>query len=884
MRFTRTGLLRLVTPFFEKWGGIRAQHRASHALAKLKRLSETQTPKKGEKKMSESSMKAFSKTSAKSNLKILRWLLSTCLGTAAVCCVLYLLWFSRTAANARDFRINATNLTKVSLRSQLSAMPAKRTAVFQAFAQRPLSFERNVGQADSSIEFVSHGAGYSLALSSKEAVLSLSAGDKRKGLKEPHAPIVTTTALRMSLVGANENAAITGIDPLPYKVNYLIGNDPKRWKLHVPHYARVKYEGVYRGIDLVYYGNQRQLEYDFVVAPGADPGQIQLSFDGAKSLRVDPTTGDLVIRAASGAELRHQRPAIYQIAASEKTNIAGSYRILDQTHAAFTVASYDPRKPVVIDPTLDFTTNFGGSSFDTPAGIAVDNAGNAYVAGETLSTDFPEVGTQPGASGCTLTVHPLNAPLIRPRPRPNSVTPKATLSTGTCASPFVVKISPQGQILFSSYMGGDSSTSANGIAADSTGVFITGSTAATNFITNATYAFGGENAYVADLDPSGDSFHWVVGLGGGTANGGANVGVAITLDAQHAAYIAGYTTAVDFPTTEYFQGQHKSWQPVFGVTNCSASVRAIIGGLPCQNGFVAKVVQAAGKGTLDGGYSTYIGGSVFDSADSIAVDSTGHAYVTGVTFSFDFPALASNAGGPPQGDGVTAFVTKLLPDGSGAMYSNFLGGKEDATDGPPDDSGIGIAVDWLGQAYVTGATCSTNFPVTPGGYHQFTNCTTAATIFNDNGYAAVLSPLGQLMHSTYVSGPPPAGEQIVSTVGRSIAINSMGEIYVGGITSAVNILGTPNPYQSDAENTGFLMKFTPSLAPVFINFMGAEVHGVAVQPPGSGILGILESLLFSQVYATGAAPRPGTDVSNDDNFDVFVSKWTDSHVFTRVQL
>ena len=791
----------------------------------------------------------------------------------------------RTPASARDSRINATNLTaadltNVSLGPQPSATPANRTAVFQAFAQRPLSFERNVGQADPSIEFVSRGAGYSLALSGKEAVLSLFTGDKRKLLEERDAPIVTTTALRMSLVGANQNAAITGVDPLPDKVNYLIGNDPKRWKLHVPHYARVKYEGVYRGIDLVYYGNQRQLEYDFVVAPGADPNQIRLSFDGTKSLRLDPTTGDLVIATANNTEFRHRRPIVYQMADSTKMNIAGSYRILDRKNAAFTVAPYDRRKPLLIDPTLDFTTNFGGSSYDSPSGIAVDNAGNAYVTGETLSTDFPEVGTQPGPSGCTFTVHPLDAPLIRPRARPNRVRFDATVTSSTCASPFVAKISPTGQILFSSYMGGDSSTFASGIAADSTGVFITGSTAATDFITNAAYAFGADKAFVADLDPSGDSFHWVVGLGGGQ---GVNAGLAIALDAQHAAYIAGYTESVDFPTTEYFQGQHKSWQPVFGVTNCSASVRAIIDGLPCRNGFVAKVVQAAGQGTLDGGYSTYIGGSVFDSADGIAVDSTGHAYVTGLTFSFDFPAVASNAGGPPEGDGVTAFVTKLLPDGSSAMYSNFLGGKEDTTDGPPDDAGSGIAVDWLGQAYVTGSTCSTNFPTTPGGYGPFTNCTTLATSFNDNGFVTLLSPLGQLMYSTYVSGPPPAGEQIVSTVGTSIAINSIGEIYIGGITSAVNILGTPNPYQSGAENTGFVMKFSPTLRPMFINFIGAEVHGVAVQPPGPGILGIILSRFFSQVYAAGAAPRPGTDVSNDNNFDVFVSKWTDSHLVFAVR-
>ena len=839
-------------------------------------------------------------------MNISRWLLSTCLGTVAACCVLYVLWSPRTPANGRDSRINATNLTaadltKVSLKPPPSATADYGKRVLQAFAQRPLSFERNVGQSDPSIQFVSRGSGYGLALSSNEAVLSLFTGDSPKSIAGRHAPIVTTTALHMSIVGANLNATITGVDPLPDKVNYLIGNDPKRWKLHVPHYARVKYEGVYPGIDLVYYGNQRQLEYDFVVAPGADPRQIQLSFDGAQSLRLDPTTGDLVIAMPNAAELRHHRPLIYQVAAGNKVNIAGNYRILDQTHVAFATASYDAGKSLVIDPTLDFTTSFGGDSLEHTTGISVDNAGNAYVSGATLSLDFPQIGIPPKASGCTFTIHPLAEPFepsIPPQLRSNSVRRDVATaaSTNTCASPFVAKISPTGKILFSAYFGGDSSTSALGIAADSTGVFITGGTSATNFITDATYAFGGHNAYVADLDPSGDSFHWVVGLGGGTANvsctlptGGTvpcgyNFSLAIALDAQHNAYIAGYTTSEDFPTTEYFQGQHKSWQPVVGwsKTGCTPAARAITG-FPCQDGFVAKV-PATGNFN-DGGYSTYIGGSVFDRVQAIAVDSTGHAYVTGETYSYDFPALASNAGGSPEGGGFTAFVTKLLPDGSGAMYSNFLGGKLDATDGPPEDAGNGIALDWLGDAYVAGATCSNNFPVTPGGYSQFAPC----GIGNFSGFVSVLSPLGSLTHSTLFGGPAPVGQPIAQTFGNSIAINSLAEIYVGGNTSAVNILGTPNPYQSEYNN-GLMMEFSPTLRPLSINFIGgigSTVNCVAVQPPGPGILGILLSRFFTQVYAAGDLTKTGSDPSSQFSSDAFVSKWTDSHavpVFRGAQL
>jgi Beta-propeller repeat len=828
-----------------------------------------------------------------------RWFLSTCLGTAAVCCVLYPVWSSRNRASASDSNSHAGDLKKVSLRTEPSSTADNRKATFQAFAQRPLSFERNIGQSARNIQFVSRGLDYSLALSSEGAVLSLSSGDKQKGLVGQDGPMVKSTAIRMSLVGANQNAAITGVDPLQYKVNYLMGNDPKHWILHVPHYARVKYQGVYPGIDLVYYGNQRQLEYDFVVAPGTDPSQIRLSFDEAKSLRLDYASGDLVITMANGAELHHRRPVIYQMADSTKINIDGSYRILDQKQAAFTVASYDAGKPLVIDPTLDFTTTFGGSLENGAVGIAVDNAGNAYVAGYTLSTDFPQVGTLLGPQECTMSERPLDASAIRPKAaiiHPQTVRSRislnATAASNSCRTPFVTKISPQGQILFSSYIGavgGPNTTSANAIAADSTGVFITGSTGP-GFVTNAKYAFGAglSSAYVADLDPSGDSFHWVVGLGGGAASTTflLNAGTGIALDAQHNAYIVGYTNAGDFPTTEYFEGQHKSWQPVYGANTCSQSPFGF-----CQNGFVAKV-PATGSFD-DGGYSTYIGGSVFDTAQAVAVDSTGHAYVTGNTFSPDFPAATSNAGLPPEGSGgSTAFVTKLLPDGSGVAYSYFLGGHEDLAngDGPPADSGNGIAVDGLGQAYVAGSTCSPNFPTTPGAAQtvQAVYCSTANldTIVNDSGFVSVFSPLGRLMYSTYFGGPAAPGGPtvngvpIVFTVAQSIALNPRDEIYVAGYTAALEILGNNNPFQSAYENTGFVAKLTPNLSQAtFVNYIGADVTGVAVQPPCPGIRCTIESLSFGyQIYATGGTFLPGADVTNDNNLQVFVSKWTDDNI------
>jgi large repetitive protein len=519
---------------------------------------------------------------------------------------------------------------------------------------------------------------------------------------------------------------------------------------------------------------------------------------------------------------------------------------------------------------LDFTMTFGGSLENAALGIAVDNAGNTYVTGYTFSSNFPWFGALLGTPQCT---------------------------GDACDTPFVTKLSPQGEILFSSYFGGTGAgaTFAEAIAADSTGAFITGLTSARDFITNATYAFGSNNAFVADLDPSGDSFHWVVGLGGGTGNVvcepngpkgaaticGLNASKAIALDAQHAAYIAGYTTALDFPTTEYFQGQHKSWQPVFGASACPQSPLGF-----CQNGFVAKVPSTGNFD--DGGYSTYIGGSVLDTVQGIAVDGTGHASVTGSTYSPDFPALTSNAGLAPAGGGNTAFVTRLLPDGSGVVYSNFLGGHLDPAngDGPPNDNGYAIAVDSAGHAYTTGSTCSANFPTTPGAVQmvQPAPCSSlsSTTFLNVSGFITVFSPVGGLMYSTYVGGPAPEGENVVITVAQSIAINPRDEIYVGGSTSAVDILGNNNPLQSASENTGFVAKLTPDLSQaMFVNFIGEEVDGVAVQPPCAGLRCIIESRRFGyKIWATGGTFLPGANVTNPNNLQVFVSKSTDDSTVT----
>jgi hypothetical protein len=292
---------------------------------------------------------------------------------------------------------------------------ARQTALRAAYGKLPLSFEANRGQTDAQVKFLSRGRGYSLFLTPKEAVLAL-----RKPVEEPSATASTASpktqtaeaekaktkttepaqaaVLRLQLVGANPIPKVVGEGPLPGKSNYFFGKDPKKWRTNIAHYAKVHYESVYPGIDLVYYGNQRQLECDFVVAPGADPKVIRLAFKGADKLSLDQD-GQLVLETGGGKVIQHA-PGIYQEVGGKRRAIPARYVLTGDHQVSFRVAAYDATRSLIIDPVLSYSTYLGGSKHDEAHGIAVDEAGHAYVAGWTLSQDFPTVNPlQPELSG-----------------------------------------------------------------------------------------------------------------------------------------------------------------------------------------------------------------------------------------------------------------------------------------------------------------------------------------------------------------------------------------------------------------------------------------------------------------------------------------------------
>ncbi|HEX9392065.1 MAG TPA: SBBP repeat-containing protein [Usitatibacteraceae bacterium] len=623
--------------------------------------------------------------------------------------------------------------------------PAAATAISDSYGNLPLYFERNQGQAGRDVEYLYRGSGYGLFLTAKEAMLVLAkpaatapAGNAQSAGRVIPARNAAPLILRMALAGATPAPPLSGLEELPGKVNYFIGKDPSHWQIKVPTYAKVRYLGVYPGIDLIYRGNQRQLEYDFVLAPGADPKRIALVFQGARRLEIDEQ-GALVLHVPGG-EVRLQRPVIYQLADGKRQEIAGDYKLKGANQFGFQVAAYDHSRPLVIDPVLSYSTYLGGSSSDYGAGIAVDASGSAYVTGWTASLDFPVTG--------------------------GSV--QTTYGGDINGDVFVTKLSPDGSALvYSTYLGGADYEYGSGIAVDAVGnAYVTGYTQSNNFPVTAgafqtTFAgpvSGGGDAFVTKLDPTGSVLVYSTYLGGsgGDLSGDASASNSqIALDAGGNAYIIGSTRSIDFPVTPgAFQTTHA------GVYD---------------NAFVTKL-NATGSALV---YSTYLGMGV---GRGIAVDNSGNTYVVGSAQIGAFPTTAGSFQ-PAGGGGWDAFVTKLDAAGSTLIYSTLLGGSD-------FDEGTGIALDACGNAYVTGYTRSADFPTTLGAFQVLYGGTlNPHRPPNPNAFVAKLNAAGSaLAYSTYLGG---SGGDVAS----GISIDAANNAYVTGTTFSTNFPTTLGAFQ-----------------------------------------------------------------------------------------
>jgi hypothetical protein len=561
----------------------------------------------------------------------------------------------------------------------VTPLGAQQARVEEGLRALPMSFEPNLGQTDSRVQFLSRGAGHTLFLASGEAVLALAGGDRPEKV------------LRIGLAGSNPSPRAEGREALPGRSHYFRGADPTRWRSGVPHFARVHFREVYPGIDLAYYGNGRQLEYDFILSPGADPEAIALRFEGADRLAIDGQ-GDLVLGVA-GSEVRQVRPFVYQEIDGNRRPVAGRYVLKGPDLVGFQVAAYDRDRALVLDPVLAYSTYLGGTGYDEIRGIAVDASGNAYVTGTTRSVDFPVAGGG-SASG-----------------------PQGD------GDAFVVKIDPAaGSLVYATYLGGGAADEGTGIASDGFGsvTFVTGSTESTNFPTSP-FAFdislgAPRDAFLASLDASGALTYATYFGGDGTdwANG-----ITVRLDAQAGVFnidLTGGAGSPDFPIT---QG---AVDP-FLVGASDAFVSRFVGG---EFGGVFLV------------YSTFLGGSGEDEGQAIGEGASGHVYVAGATDSGDFPrenALQRRRKGTSD-----AFVVRLNldPSAPGLVYSTYLGGE-------CDESASGIAVDPQGNAYVSGTTNSRRFPSTRGSFR------TALGLVD--GFVTKIDPTGRdLLYSTYLGG------------------------------------------------------------------------------------------------------------------------------------
>ena len=757
----------------------------------------------------------------------------------------------------------------------------ERRSVAADYGALPLAFETNAGQADEATQFVSRGPGYTVSLKKDEAVLALRRSDARsrkrfearKFFRTPRfRHLHKTTVVHVKPVGANHAPAVRPLDPLPGLSNYFIGNSPKFWRTGIPRYGRVRYADVYPGINLTYYGTGNQLEFDFEVAPGADPRQVRLRIESEGKLVVG-RDGAVQVRLEDD-NLKLLKPIVYQLSNGRRTSVPGRFVRLTRDEVGLRIGPYNHRKPLVIDPVLSYSTYIGGSGADWGEGVAVDSAGNAYITGDTTSLDFPALNGY-SASGnangvCFISkLDPTGKTLLFSTylggtggdwcfgvgldAANNVYVAGGTLSsdfpvvggyqtslTNPNGSAFVARIdttqSGQAALVYSSYLGGAGNgvnsigDQALTVAVDAIGrAYLTGQTASdtstTPFPTTAgayqptlSSTYGNAFFSVVDTNQTGAASLLYSTYLGGSSQGFGDYGVGIAIDALGRGYITGQTTSsspTPFPTTP------TAFQNVLNSTQGNAFVSVID---PYQSGAQSLV------------YSTYLGGSTSvisaDVGSAVAVDVNGYAYVIGDTTSADFPVTA-NAFQTTNSPGGRAFVAKFDTTQSGAsslLYSTFLGG----TNGSEGETGNGIIVDGDGNAFAVGSTSSTDFPVTADAFQSNQKSVSW------NAYLAELNPTGTaLIYSTYLGGSCNDGD-----VGATVTLDSLSNAYVVGSTCSTDFpTQPPDTYQTALSGgyDAFITKFIRDPLSITISAQSTTI------PAGTS-----EQLTATGTYADGS--------------------------------
>jgi hypothetical protein len=750
----------------------------------------------------------------------------------------------------------------------------------------PLSFETNQGQSSSDAKFLAHGRGFSALFKPNKADLVLT---HRNG---------THDSICVTLPDASRRASISGESRLPGTVNYFSGADPRNWHTGLATFKRLRYRGVYPGIDLIYYGSQGRLEFDFELAPGADLNAVHMRFDGSRTVKID-RVGDLVVGGKSG-EIKFEKPVIYQPTASGgKDLVAGSFEALGKKTIGFAVAAYDPTRPLIIDPILNYSTYIGDGIAEATS-IAVDQSGEAYITGwadlyfpttpgsyqpvpvQSSAGAFYPLGGRPfvakfNSAGTALLyatyltgsgedfVHGIaldangDAFVVGTTSSTNfPITPGALQTTNNAsqATGFVTELNSTGSaLLYSTYLGGSTSSAVNGVTIDGTGnAYVTGSTQDANFPTTpGAYQTaqppkpnGGlpppepfTSAFIAKFNPAG-TLAYSTYLGGNQTDAGS----AIAVDAAGEAYVGGDTTSGNFPITAGAD------QPTRGIINA-------------QSGFITKF-NASGSALV---YSTYLCGDDIDNLVAIAVDSNGDAYVTGSTNSTNFPvtpgafqsAIGISSFGYPQ---INAFFTELNSTGTALVYSTFLGGGVSlGPDADEGDEATGIAVDGQGMAYVTGRACTGDYPVTAGALEPRNldgeidgECTAFLTKVNP-------APNKPLVYSTFLggTGDGDAGDDFYGEGGGGLALDSSGNVYAAGFTRSVDFPVTPGVVETP---------FTGPAAKAFVTeFNGSEMTTLPI--PTLTLTSSTSSVFVGQPVTFTATVQPASSNSTPTGYVAF---------------
>ena len=761
------------------------------------------------------------------------------------------------------------------LAAGLLAAPAVAAPTTAMPANLPLYFEAENNPVKDAGPFVTRGHDYQFSIAPAEV---------RMSLRNAGGGVAT---VRLSFAGANTGAQVHGDAGLPGRINYLTGNHPAQWRTGLPTFARVRVEELYPGVNLVYYGNQRQLEYDFTIAPGADPGAITMRFDGAETISINPQ-GELVVNLAGG-EIRQPRPVIYQTIDGGRKEIEGGYRLVDARTVVFAVGAYDRRQPLTIDPVLAYSFYYGGNSGDAGYAVAlcpVDTNVAVFIAGETFSTkyetNYPFAFTnayQTNFAGGKLT-----------------------------GDAFVARfdvVSNGLSLTYLTYLGGNADDGAFSLAVDAAGdAYVTGFTDSSNFPTtfnpNATTnsglstnihgtfgkSFGAYpvDAFVAELNPGGSNLIYSTYLGGS----GMDCGMGIAVDASSNAYVTGFTYSSNFPAISAIT--YSSNSTIYTLPNRLACTNSFYFN---ANAFIAKI----GPGGTNLVYSTYLGGTNFDEGKGIAVDTNGNVYVTGFTASTNFPTYnalsqqlvwtniwtsnvktnhvivtrtnqvvitnvvngSSLNGSTNKTAKLDAFVVKFDPTGTNLIYSTLLGGSN-------NDVATAIAVDNTGAAYVTGWTISSNFPNTLGislpGLHSYVATNISSSRLATNAFLTkITNAIGTtnmgIAWSALFGGRG-------ADVGYAVAVDPAGEVFVTGSASSTNFPVWNVPGLMRMTNSGksdvFVIAFSADATNLlYSTYLGGKHndygYGIAVESNGDAyVVGQTLSTNFL-TYNAGGFPR-----------------------------